>query len=506
MNPEMLEKVMNCRDLPTLPAIAMRVIELTNSPSVSMRELAETIQTDQALSAKVLRTVNSSLFGLRTRCSSINQAIVMLGMSTVKTLALSFTLVGAINNCRINSFNLTDHWRRALFTAVAARSIGARAGLANPEEAFLGALLQDVGVIAMVQAIGPTYLAAVVGAMDDHRKVCKLELDAFEIQHPDVGALLARRWKLPDSLIMPIKFHERATAAPIEHGDICRCVGIGNIASDMLTTSGNTAPLLRKFYERCNAWFKLSTSQADDVLKAISQQTQDLASVLSIAAGHIPTSEQVLENAKQQLEAMPPTFAEVFGRGRLRGAGDQPGEGADELTGVADRFTFEKALISAFEQTRTGVGAMSLAIFELDGYDSVGGRYGPDAADSALIWLSGRLETAFSTVGGLVGRFSGSRFGVICSRVDRAQILRLCERVRVGIACDPLQLIAASGDAPSHISLTCSAGVAVVDASSIQRFENASQLAEVVEQALGAARRAGQNAVRVYAPSVAIAA
>ena len=98
MNPEVLEKVLSCHKLPSLPAVAMRVVELTQDQKVSMRALAETIQNDQALTAKILKTVNSSLFGLRQKCSSINQAIIMLGMSAVKTLALGFSLVTAIKD------------------------------------------------------------------------------------------------------------------------------------------------------------------------------------------------------------------------------------------------------------------------------------------------------------------------------------------------------------------------------------------------------------------------
>ena len=163
MNPEVLEKVLSCHKLPSLPAVAMRVVELTQDQKVSMRALAETIQNDQALTAKILKTVNSSLFGLRQKCSSINQAIIMLGMSAVKTLALGFSLVTAIKDST-QEFDLRDHWRRSLFTAVAAKAIAARAGIANPEEAFLGGLLQDLGVVALQQTLGAEYVAAVAPA------------------------------------------------------------------------------------------------------------------------------------------------------------------------------------------------------------------------------------------------------------------------------------------------------------------------------------------------------
>ena len=498
MNPEMLDKVMNCRDLPSLPAVAMRVVELTNSDRISIKELAETIQNDQALAAKVLRTVNSSLFGLRTRCASINQAIVMLGLATVKTLALGFSLVGAINSCKVADFDLADHWRRALFTGIAGRAIAAKAGLPNPEEAFLGGLLQDVGVIAMVQTLGYEYLRSIAPARKDHRQFCKHELDTLEIQHPDIGAMLARRWKLPESLVMPIKYHERPTAAPSEHGLLCRCVGLGNIAADVLAAE-EPAPLLRRFYERANQWFGLSSMQADDVLKVISHQTKEVATLLSVPVGQVAKAEAVLEQARKQLGQIDLTPS-VSSINQLAPA---DGQGCDELTGAFNRFRFEQLLVGSFEQTRMGVAPLALAIFEIDDMDAINGQYGTDAGDSALIWVASRLERGFKDVGGVVARYSGCRFAVLMSKGERAQVLKCCEATRTSVAAEPVALIAAAQGSPAQISLTCSVGLVAAEKGTIERFENATQLLNVVEKAVQAAKNAGKNAVRVFAPAVA---
>ena len=97
MNP-VLEEILSCPNLPSLPAVALRVIELTSNVNVSLKELAETIQNDQGLATKILKTVNSSFYGLRQRCSTIDKAIVMLGLSPVKSLALGFSLVESIDD------------------------------------------------------------------------------------------------------------------------------------------------------------------------------------------------------------------------------------------------------------------------------------------------------------------------------------------------------------------------------------------------------------------------
>src|SRR5690606_5881947 len=92
------DAVLHCTTLPTLPAVAARVLELTADPDVTLPQVAALISTDQGLSAKMLRTVNSSFYGVRHKCSTVNQAVALLGLGAVRCLSLGFALVGAIGD------------------------------------------------------------------------------------------------------------------------------------------------------------------------------------------------------------------------------------------------------------------------------------------------------------------------------------------------------------------------------------------------------------------------
>ncbi len=498
MNPDVLEKVMACRELPTLPAVAMRVVELTASENVSFKQLAEAIQNDQALTAKILRTVNSSMYAVRTKCSSINQAIVMLGMSAVKTLALSFTLVSAIRETDTGSFDMQDYWRRGLYTAIAARSIANKACLPNAEECFLGGLLQDVGMIALHQTLKRDYTKVLALAGGDHRRLLGHELKALEVHHADVGAMLAKRWKLPESLVMPIKYHERPTAAPIEHTGVVRAVGLGNIASDVLTAVEPTEAL-RRFYERAEQWFGLDNSRADDVLKVIGTQVREVAALLSLPPVLPVDLETILLEARERLSQMN-VHAGEHGT-QASPSGDQ--QASDDLTGVASRLQFERSMVAAFEQTRQGMGPLAVAMFEVDGLEAINSLHGNEAGDVILIGVAGRLERAFANTGGLVARYDAGRFVALLPRMDRATAVRLSERVRTEIAAEPVKLVAAKTGAPPTVAMTVSVGVAALDTEMIKRFDDHAALMAIVEQAVRAAKRAGSNAIRVYAPAAA---
>lgn len=496
MNPEVLEKVLACKKLPTLPAVAMRVIELTNNNNVSMKALAETIQNDQALVAKVLRTVNSSLFGLRQKCSSINQAIVMLGLSAVKTLALGFTLVGAIKEATEGEFDLSDHWRRSLYTSIAGKLIASEGRLPNPEECFLGGLLQDVGMIALHQALGADYASIVRDAGSDHREVVRLELERLQTQHPDVGAMLVRRWKLPDALVMPVKYHERPTAAPQEHQRTCRAVGLGNIAADLLT-SPDPAEHLRKFYKSAEAWFGLTTQQSDEVFKLITQQTREMASLLSVPTSGVADAQAVLDQARARLaEIEVPDESDPFTE---QSAPGDP-EAVDELTGAASRRRFDRTLVTAFEQARSGGAPLSIALFEVDGIERISKDYGNDAGDTVLIALASRIARAYGGAHPLVCRYGDRSFGVVLSKTDRFTAVRLTETARQLIAGQPINLIAGKVGAPPKLSVTTSVGLATIDSELADRFDDPGAFTDIAEKAMLAAQRAGNNNMRVYAP------
>jgi diguanylate cyclase (GGDEF)-like protein len=175
----------------------------------------------------------------------------------------------------------------------------------------------------------------------------------------------------------------------------------------------------------------------------------------------------------------------------------------DELTGVANRFRLDQGIVAAMEQTRHGVGPLSIALIEVDGLDQVRTQYGVDASDNVLISTASRLEESFKSSDVLIGRFEENRFAVVMPRIDRPAALKMCEAARLATAGRPLRLVAGSNGAPPTLSVSISIGLASLDANSIQRFDDNVALTNILEQALRLARKAGANAIRVYAPAAA---
>lgn len=493
MNPELLERVLSCDRLPSLPAVAVKVIELSQDQQVRLQEIASTISNDQGLSAKILKTVNSSFYGLRTPCASINQAIVMLGLSAVKTLALGFSLVASVAESKDKGFDYETYWQRSLFSGVAAKCIASASGKGQAEEAFLGGLLQDVGMIALHRTLGRRYSEVLEQAGGDHRAVVKAELSELEVAHPDVGAMLCARWKLPAELVMPVKFHERPSAAPGDTLHICQCVGLGNIAADALT-SKEPAVALKRFYTRAQEWFALSNAQADAIMKSVTQGTREIAHLLKLNVGDIPDVGQLTAKADQQLLqiALP-----------LGGGPASPAE-TDAVTGLPTRVELNRNVIAGCERAMVGAGPLSLMLLGPDRLGELRLAEGDATADAMLLSLAVALKQHVATAHGLLCRFDDETFAAFIPAGDRSSATRLAETIRTAIAAAPITC-KPSGLLPVELPVTLSIGMATFDpaATGPARITTAEQLVDVTQRALAAAKRAGGASLRVYAPRAA---
>src|SRR5580704_1780982 len=121
MNADLVKKIQQCPSLPSLPTIACQILDLAGKPNVDIAEIARIISKDPALSTKILRTVNSSFYGRSQNVSTISHALVILGLQSVKTLVLGFSL--ATNLKQGKGFKHLNYWRRSIFAATAARTI-----------------------------------------------------------------------------------------------------------------------------------------------------------------------------------------------------------------------------------------------------------------------------------------------------------------------------------------------------------------------------------------------
>jgi HD-like signal output (HDOD) protein/GGDEF domain-containing protein len=478
-----IEEILSCESLPSLPATAVRVLELSQDQDCTVNELAETIRFDQGLSAKILKTVNSSFFGLRTKCGTIDKALVVLGMRELRNLALGFSLVPAMEAAYTEGFDPVDYWRRGIYSAVAAKIIAQRAAREVADEAFLGGLLQDIGIMAMLQALGHPYEQVLQSATIDHRRLAALEIRAFDMQHPEVGALLARKWQLPDELSVPIRFHERPTAAPPELREVVRCVSLGNSVHQCLTYE-DKAPCFQRFYEQAHRFFGLEPSACDEILKQTAAAAKEVSRLFELDTGETVDADALLAKAKE-LQATPASEQDMLSHGSVS-AVVRDGDLIDPITGVMTRLAIERHLEQAFDAGRNTRSPLSVAIIRLDGFAKLIENEGLEAGDLAAIDITESLQDACEDLPSVrLGSFDDATVIVLCA----TPLSELTETIS-----------AWRGRFRGAKRPTTSAGLTGCAGDQYEVFTKPRQLLAVAYRAMEAAEKAGGNALRTFEP------
>ena len=144
--PVELERELNaCTNLPTLPAVALKIIEVSKDPDISLHEVSAIISSDPAIAAKLLKVANSSLYSQRRSLSNLREALTLLGFNASLTIALSFSLLLSLVGEKKNE----DYWKRSIISASIAKMLGMKLRVIKLEDLFLASLLQDIGVLVL---------------------------------------------------------------------------------------------------------------------------------------------------------------------------------------------------------------------------------------------------------------------------------------------------------------------------------------------------------------------
>ena len=207
-NVDLRRRIEQVGELPTLPHVVQKLASMIGRPNVSAEEIGALIEKDQVLSAKVLRLANSPFYGFPSRIASVAHAVVVLGLSVVKGLTLCATAFDMMKNAGMN-----DLWRHSLGVAITAHILGAKAGMKNPEEVFVGGLLHDIGKVVLYVKWPDVGQQITAARKDGSRSLMETEQELFAVTHADVGGWLATAWHLPTTLREPILHHHMPTAA-----------------------------------------------------------------------------------------------------------------------------------------------------------------------------------------------------------------------------------------------------------------------------------------------------
>ncbi len=208
-------------DLPTIPEVLTKLNDVIASDQSTADDVADVISKDPAVSANLLRIVNSAYYGLQVRVSSISLAVSVLGFSMTKKIALKAAVFSQFakkdSSTDSEFFDPTGFWRHSIFTGVAARVLGTESSKLsghNAEDLYICGLLHDIGKIILAESVAKEFGEVLTTSHKTNRTQVEVECDVFGFTHADVGSVLAIKWFLPEDLTIAIRYHHNPTDDP----------------------------------------------------------------------------------------------------------------------------------------------------------------------------------------------------------------------------------------------------------------------------------------------------
>lgn len=296
----LLAQIADNPKLPTPPTLTLRILEQASKPSCTLHELSKIISIDAALCGKMLKLVNSSLFGLQRAVTSIDRALNLLGLNHVRSLVLSLSLP-SLRFRHASSARMKSYWKSSATMAMACREMAVRRKWPDPDSEMVAGLLCDLGEL-LLQETFPEKYALVVGDGSERRfKVqCGLETTHVGVDHAEAGAYCFGRWKLPKELTEAIRCHHRPEAAPPDFANrsyllyFASCIAQMHHAPDQAELLGEIVALARQR-------FGFSDEQLRSFLEALNGKVDDFAALIDVDFGPSESFSDLFAKATENL-------------------------------------------------------------------------------------------------------------------------------------------------------------------------------------------------------------
>ncbi len=219
--------------LPTMPAMASKVLRLLQDPESDAAQIEEVVRHAPGLTGNVLRLSNSAYFGFAGRIGSVRQAIVYLGWERMRQLVLATSIRGVMVEA-IPGYGLPpgELWRHAVAVAVASEKLARALGIPAPEETFTAALLHDVGKLILGQYV-EEYQGRIEEALGDGLSFETAEREVLGLDHAELGGEVLEKWSLPQGLVLAARWHH-APDAPAEDNVMLDIVHAADVLCLML--------------------------------------------------------------------------------------------------------------------------------------------------------------------------------------------------------------------------------------------------------------------------------
>ena len=427
--------------LPSLPSIALRIIDAVKADEASLSELARIVSSDPALTARVLKISNSSFYSLPQKVDTIQKALTILGTETLKNIALSFVIVKWMQSDNGDGFNYEVFWKRAVTAAVAADLISS-AIKQKSDDIFISGLLQDIGIIILYLCMTEEYQKV----FDEKRvaagPVVMAEKKIFGFDHQEVGTKMLEKWGLPESIYMPIAYHHQSKNIPEKYEAKARVLWLADRMSSVYLGT-RCAEKMKDISRTLGRTYGFSEEDINRLIDSVADKSVEILSYFEIDAGNMKPYSQLLLDANEELGKLNVSYEQLIlelKRSKetaenlaieLQTVNEKLRELAtkDGLTGLFNHRYFQEAIDREISRTIRYDKPLTLILLDIDHFKKVNDTYGHPAGDAVLKVISAIIKKAVRE-SDLVARYGGEEFAAILPETDLKGGAILAERIR----------------------------------------------------------------------------
>jgi len=226
--------VQKVKDLAALPQVVHQIIQLTNNPNASAKDLERLISIDQGMSTRVLNTVNSAYYGFSRKIASIKDAVVLLGFKAVRNLAMTVSVFDLfVGKTDRQNLRRGKWWRHSIDTALCARLIASQVAGVSPDEAYTAGLLHDIGKPLLDRHGGAPY-EQVEDLLAQGMPELLAEQQVYGCDHAEVGYAVSLHWGFPEKLVEAIGCHHTESADGLSDAPLTAVVVLANFVAHLL--------------------------------------------------------------------------------------------------------------------------------------------------------------------------------------------------------------------------------------------------------------------------------
>ena len=484
--------VNNATKLPTLPGIAIKILEAVKKEESSLQEIADILSTDPTLSAEVLKAINSPFYGLSTKVTSVSHAVNLLGINTVKSLALSFSIVHTLNSEETKGFDYKAFWKDSLIAAVSAKVISKRILPMFSEDAFFLGLIHNLGMLVANQLMADQYKLVIDSMENTKCRLHEAESNILGFNHMELGEYLIDSWHLPKSFSTPTRFHHEPEALVTKDPDIDLITKILHLSTQFIDLHNFTDKAFYQVVAKLESLLEKygfhETVHIDAIAKQIQEQTLNVFPLFELEIDAEKDYFALIEEARNELINLSSSFMqqvceqkkmiETLSEKALR----------DGLTNLLNYQAFQEYIDREVKRSNRYGHNLCLIIADIDHFKEVNDTYGHLAGDKILKALADYLQDELRG-SDIVARYGGEEFAIILPETSKIDGMMVAERLRETIASLKIDYEGRS------LMVTASFGLSCLE--SHRRVEKIEFIKEA-DYALYQAKNAGRNTCKCY--------